>query len=158
MHCRRLGFLLMYALRNVCRASSSEAAFVHQSRAFSVLTRPVAGHGTTAMASMYRSSVGLLGRYVQLHRKCRSFVLTERSLSHQDSIFAEDQDFAALGVQTDVLLHRLERLGLERPTAVQSAAYNEIRESRKNVTIGAETGSGKVSCRNSVWCCHVLYS
>ena len=143
---RRLALLLMYALRNVCRASSSKAAFVHQSRTLSVLTIPVVGKGTTVTASVYhRSSVGQPGHYSQSARKYRSSALAQIFSSSQDSIFAQDPDFAALGVQMDVLLRRLERMGLERPTAVQSATYKEVRESHKDVTIGAETGSGKVS-------------
>jgi superfamily II DNA/RNA helicase len=80
-------------------------------------------------------------------------------------------DFASIGIQSPVLLRRLEALGLTRPTAVQAAAFAMISsspppaspslshdhdqnkepdeqapEQRKqgDVTVGAETGSGKV--------------
>jgi superfamily II DNA/RNA helicase len=63
-----------------------------------------------------------------------------------DTFFAEELDFAAMGVQSTVLLERLARMGLQRPTAVQSAAFKAIREEDSgDLTIGAETGSGKVS-------------
>jgi hypothetical protein len=66
-----------------------------------------------------------------------------------DTFFAEELDFASMGVQSTVLLGRLERMGLQRPTAVQSAAFKAIREEDSgDLTIGAETGSGKVRKRD----------
>jgi len=75
----------------------------------------------------------------------------------------EHADFAALGIQSPVLLERLRReLQLQRPTAVQAAAFADLvattattNNSNNDVTIGAETGSG--ACVNFVlvndtWC------
>lgn len=58
--------------------------------------------------------------------------------------FAPDgETFASIGVSSPVLLSRVEQqLGLTRPSAVQAAAYTAI-SSGGDVTIGAETGSGK---------------
>jgi len=59
-----------------------------------------------------------------------------------DGFFSPQEDFESIGVTNKVLLERLEQIKLERPSAVQAAAYNAI-ESGEDVTIGAETGSGK---------------
>ena len=70
---------------------------------------------------------------------------------NNNSFFA-NMDWKTLGVQSEILLERLATvLQLERPTAVQAAAFCEISSSRsrssettnKNVLVGAETGTGK---------------
>lgn len=146
MH-RKLGLVLMYALKNVCRASFQRAAFVQRSKTCSVVTSSVVALDRASVATARcRANDGsaVLRRGLQSTHKSRSLGEIRRYSTSQDSIFSEDPDFAALNVRTDILLRRLGRMGLERPTAVQSAAYREIRESHNNVTIGAETGSGKV--------------
>ena len=78
-----------------------------------------------------------------------TFPQTELSSSSgappDDGFFAPpDVTFASLGVQSPVLLQRLEKgMGLVRPTAVQAAAFSKIALGNNDVTIGAETGSGK---------------
>jgi superfamily II DNA/RNA helicase len=61
-----------------------------------------------------------------------------------DFFAPSDVTFASIGVQSPILLERLEQtFGSEtRPSAVQAAAYSAILEGG-DVTIGAETGSGK---------------
>mmetsp|Transcript_3515 Transcript_3515/g.5395 ORF Transcript_3515/g.5395 Transcript_3515/m.5395 type:complete len:619 (+) Transcript_3515:92-1948(+) len=59
-----------------------------------------------------------------------------------DGFFSPQEDFESIGITNNVLLERLQKMKLDRPSAVQAAAYNAI-ESGKDVTIGAETGSGK---------------
>ena len=59
-------------------------------------------------------------------------------------IFAgADVTFESLGIQSKVLLERLEKLGHQRPTAVQAATFEALSAiPRSDMTIGAETGSG----------------
>lgn len=47
-----------------------------------------------------------------------------------------------MGIKSQILLDRIQELKIERPSAVQAAAYSSITEGG-DVTIGAETGSGK---------------
>jgi superfamily II DNA/RNA helicase len=63
--------------------------------------------------------------------------------ARNNGFFAEETDFAALGVKSPVLLQRIEALGFSRPTSVQAAAFGDIASGWGNVTVGAETGSGK---------------
>ena len=69
------------------------------------------------------------------------------SSAREESFFAdrdEFPDFASLGIQSPILLRRLkDQLKLERPTAVQAAAFQEIASGATDVTIGAETGTGE---------------
>ena len=69
------------------------------------------------------------------------------SSAREESFFAdrdEFPDFASLGIQSPILLRRLkDQLKLERPTAVQAAAFREIASGATDVTIGAETGTGE---------------
>jgi superfamily II DNA/RNA helicase len=80
-----------------------------------------------------------------------------------DGFFAPNiMDFESMGITSPVLLQRLQAMGLQRPTAVQAAAFQAMdsstlwsSSSRRNtsgnggsidiqdVTIGSETGSGK---------------
>eukprot|EP00538_Stauroneis_constricta_P013247 CAMPEP_0119561566 /NCGR_PEP_ID=MMETSP1352-20130426/17985_1 /TAXON_ID=265584 /ORGANISM="Stauroneis constricta, Strain CCMP1120" /LENGTH=610 /DNA_ID=CAMNT_0007609793 /DNA_START=138 /DNA_END=1970 /DNA_ORIENTATION=- len=59
-----------------------------------------------------------------------------------DSFFAEPS-FKELGIKSDILLQRLEKLGFTRPTQVQASSFQQIAAGEGDVTIGAETGSGK---------------
>jgi superfamily II DNA/RNA helicase len=68
---------------------------------------------------------------------------TATDTDSSSGFFAEETDFAELGIKSPVLLQRLEALGFSRPTSVQGAAFSEISSGRGNVTVGAETGSGK---------------
>lgn len=109
-------------------------------------------------------------RFATSHRSLSSLKAVE---SDEDSFFAKDAaDFESLGIQSDILLRRLQQfLGSDaRPTSVQAAAFADIaaihtRQTapqegedpdgeqeddyssdvtfRSDVTIGAETGSGK---------------
>jgi superfamily II DNA/RNA helicase len=63
--------------------------------------------------------------------------------ARNNGFFAEEKDFATLGVKNPVLLQRIEALGFSRPTSVQAAAFGDIASGWGNVTVGAETGSGK---------------
>lgn len=53
-----------------------------------------------------------------------------------------DATFESIGIKSKVLIDRIRGLNLERPSAVQAAAYASIIEGG-DVTVGAETGSGK---------------
>ena len=54
-----------------------------------------------------------------------------------------EETFESMGIQSPVLLSRIEKnLNLTRPSAVQVAAFSAIAEGG-DITIGAETGSGK---------------
>lgn len=59
----------------------------------------------------------------------------------------ETPDFESLGIQSPILLQRLrDNLQIDRPTAVQAAAFSAIAgPTGGDVTVGAETGTGKVS-------------
>jgi superfamily II DNA/RNA helicase len=59
-----------------------------------------------------------------------------------DFFAAPDVTFESIGVTSPILLQRLEKLGLSRPSSVQASAYAAIQQGT-DVTIGAETGSGK---------------
>jgi len=65
--------------------------------------------------------------------------------SSEEGIFADSSvTFESMGITSPILLKRLQRLGLERPTAVQAAAFESLSTlPRTDLTIGAETGSGK---------------
>jgi superfamily II DNA/RNA helicase len=67
----------------------------------------------------------------------------EAAAAANNGFFAEETDFAALGVKSPILLQRIEALGFSRPTSVQAAAFGDISSGWGNVTVGAETGSGK---------------
>jgi len=88
-----------------------------------------------------------------------TLVLSSSSSDDDDGFFASsDVTFESIGIRSQVLLERLGKLGLERPTQIQAKTFAEIRgdddgdenESSSpqhayanDVTIGAETGSGK---------------
>ena len=89
----------------------------------------------------------------------RSFSSTRifSSEASDDGFFASsDVTFESMGIQSPVLLERLTKLGLERPTQIQAKTFAQIRGDESDnsdekpssayandVTIGAETGSGK---------------
>ncbi|KAL3904101.1 MAG: hypothetical protein SGILL_010196, partial [Bacillariaceae sp.] len=57
-----------------------------------------------------------------------------------------DVTFESMGIQSPLLIQRLEtQLSLTRPTSIQAESFAAIRseETSRDVTIGAETGSGK---------------
>lgn len=144
---RLIALLMFWLLRNVSSAAStrSRLAFVRQKRARSTVTRVkdnVEGRQQDPLTHYPRTNPAL---YHTLSRATRSSMSLIRRFSTQNDFFAQDTDFATMGVQSPALLRRLSQMGLERPTAVQHAAYTQIRESQSDVTIGAETGSGKVS-------------
>jgi superfamily II DNA/RNA helicase len=61
----------------------------------------------------------------------------------EDAFFADQLSFAAIGIQSQVLLDRLEAQNLRHPTRVQASSFDSVRKGSGDVTIGAETGSGK---------------
>ena len=76
--------------------------------------------------------------------------------TEDDGFFASsDVTFESIGIRSTVLLDRLEKIGLQRPTQIQAKTVPQIRgddsESSSpsssgyanDITIGAETGSGK---------------
>ena len=99
----------------------------------------------------------------QRRRRERPFsstpILSSGSTSDEDGFFANaDVSFESIGVRSPVLLERLSKLGLERPTQIQAKTFAQICSSDEDesesspassrvwandVTIGAETGSGK---------------
>jgi len=88
------------------------------------------------------------GRIVsfQDYAPARYFSATDASADEgavADFFAPPEETFETMGVKSPVLLSRIEKdLDLTRPSAVQVAAYNAIAEGG-DVTIGAETGSGK---------------
>jgi superfamily II DNA/RNA helicase len=60
-----------------------------------------------------------------------------------DGFFADETDFAAIGIKSPVLLQRIKDLGFTRPTSVQAALFGELSSGVGSITVGAETGSGK---------------
>lgn len=84
---------------------------------------------------------------------------TDDDATDYDGFFAgSGVTFKSIGIQSPVLLERLGKLGLEKPTQIQAKTFAQIRGDDKNsdddesppsiayandVTIGAETGSGK---------------
>ena len=62
---------------------------------------------------------------------------------NDDAFFASEASFEDIGIQSQILLDRLQAQNLIRPTKVQASSYQSIREGAGDVTIGAETGSGK---------------
>jgi len=61
----------------------------------------------------------------------------------EDFFATEVTSFESMGVQSPILLERLQKAGLEKPTQVQASSFASLQEASKDVTIGAETGSGK---------------
>jgi superfamily II DNA/RNA helicase len=83
----------------------------------------------------------------QLTPSVRYFSATSADTSAGDAVtdfFAPPEEtFESMGIQSPVLLSRIEKnLNLTRPSAVQVAAFSAIAEGG-DITIGAETGSGK---------------
>ena len=89
------------------------------------------------------------------HRPLSSLQATADSDENEGSGFfadpGEHPDFESIGVQSPILIERVEKMlatqfGMSpsdvRPSAVQAAAYPTIASGR-DLTIGAETGSGK---------------
>lgn len=168
MH-RAFTIVLMFMLKNVCRASSSRrTAFVTPpARAVSLLSSrsnvvelPQRQQQQQLSSNQHHQLPITTTTWIMSRPNCctprgtdpiRRFSSSsggddDNDENVADSIFAKEPDFASMGVQSPVLLQRLkEIMGFTRPTAVQSAAYKLIRDSQQqNVTIGAETGSGKV--------------
>lgn len=64
--------------------------------------------------------------------------------AQEDDFFAtEVTSFESMGIQSPILLERLQKAGFEKPTQVQAKSFATLQEGTKGVTIGAETGSGK---------------
>jgi superfamily II DNA/RNA helicase len=83
----------------------------------------------------------------QLTPSVRYFSATSADTSAGDAVtdfFAPPEEtFESMGIQSPVLLSRIEKnLNLTRPSAVQVAAFSAIADGG-DITIGAETGSGK---------------
>jgi superfamily II DNA/RNA helicase len=78
--------------------------------------------------------------------KVRLFSTASTAVENDDdNIFADETTtFASIGIQSPVLLERLEKVlgSSARPTQVQAQSFETIRQG-VDVTIGAETGSGK---------------
>lgn len=72
-----------------------------------------------------------------------SFRLFSSASAEDDFFAAEVNSFKSMGIQSPILLERLQKAGLEKPTQVQASSFESLREGKKDVTIGAETGSGK---------------
>lgn len=69
--------------------------------------------------------------------------IASRCFSATQDFFARGETFESIGVSSPILLSRITHMDyLDRPSAVQAAAYKAIAEGG-NVTVGAETGSGK---------------
>jgi superfamily II DNA/RNA helicase len=81
-------------------------------------------------------------------------------INENDGFFAPNvMDFESMGITSPVLLQRLQAMGMQRPTAVQAAAFQAMDTTSRrtgsrgggggggnaiqDVTIGSETGSGK---------------
>lgn len=144
--------LIMLWLKSV--APSTRLAFVrlqsrHQSRAsVSVLSASHRRPDPLSKLTSRANNAAARHSYLAIAREYPSSLIrrfSSTTAESQEGLFAQDVDFETLGVQSKVLLRRLQNMGFERPTAVQKAAYERIRVSQQNVTIGAETGSGKVS-------------
>ena len=74
----------------------------------------------------------------------RLFSSVDNSQEEEGGIFADaGVTFESMGIKSKVLLERLEKLGHQRPTAVQAATFQALSTiPRTDMTIGAETGSG----------------
>ena len=63
---------------------------------------------------------------------------------NSNGIFADGETtFESIGIESPVLLERLQKMGLKTPTQIQAQAFADISKGEGDVTIGAETGSGK---------------
>ena len=146
-------FLMMWATRCV---RSNKSNFLAFSRINSVIwrqtkttNRAIYNIGTRRVSSAITSN----GRALSpLTVTITPSLLTRFSSSSSadvpssDGFFAEVESFQELGVDNEVLLKRLENMGLKRPTKVQEAAFRSFvaaGEDGQNLTVGAETGSGK---------------
>ncbi|CAJ1946656.1 unnamed protein product [Cylindrotheca closterium] len=69
--------------------------------------------------------------------------LFSSTAAEEDFFATEVSSFESMGIQSPILLERLQKAGLEKPTQVQASSFSALREGTKGVTIGAETGSGK---------------
>lgn len=94
-------------------------------------------------------------RTISRHRPfSSSSVIASSNNGDDDGFFADSSvTFESIGVRSKVLLDRLDKLGLTRPTQIQAKTFGRIQgndddesdffERSNDVTIGAETGSGK---------------
>lgn len=102
------------------RRMNSSSAFLHQQ----TKNRPIR---TVSLATRTFHSTRLL--------------LTSEETPEDDTFFATHQSFEDLGIQSQVLR---QRIPFAAPTKVQAATIARV-QNGGDVTIGAETGSGKVS-------------
>lgn len=165
-HCSRrtmqissLLLIMFVSLNVVYRVASRKTAFVQRwsssrgTRPLSslVVSSPIQSHSTSLLGQQRQTSIQS-SQIFGVTAKEQSSLRLYSSSSPLEDIFASEEDgsildFASMGVTSPVLLKRLEAMGLTRPTAVQQKAYLQVRSTTSNVTIGAETGSGKVRQR-----------
>eukprot|EP00980_Cylindrotheca_fusiformis_P027807 scaffold22560_cov135-Cylindrotheca_fusiformis.AAC.18 len=112
-------------------------------------SRATSNHAVSSLLSepleqnLYSHKSAFLKRNFVAGRSSTRLFSTQPAIENDD-FFSRDQDsFESMGIQSSVLLERLNNLGLSRPTQVQSSSFQKIREGVSDVTIGAETGSGK---------------
>lgn len=70
---------------------------------------------------------------------------TDDDESTSGGIFADpDVTFESMGIKSPILLDRLEKLKITRPTKVQASTFDSLSAiPREDITLGSETGSGK---------------
>ena len=132
----RLGVVLAM-FRTLCLVSSRVPA-----RNINILRRPVAFVSTPGFTQ--RLTTRRVSSGIQIQYFSATAASDDVPVDAATDFFAPpDQTFESIGVSSPFLLSRLEaELNLTRPSAVQAASYEAIAEG-SDVTIGAETGSGK---------------
>jgi len=83
------------------------------------------------------------GRSYSSNMGASSVRLFSSATADDDFFASEVNSFESMGIQSPILLERLQKAGLEKPTQVQASAFESLQGGKKDVTIGAETGSGK---------------
>lgn len=144
--------LRVAAAKNVAQRRWTTTAFAHSAFSTSSLasTSRINPPITTAWGSTTNQHSFPMASRQQSTTTTRRFLSSvstpvDEAEEHNEVSFfsSEYKDFASLGVQSPILLERLEKLQLVHPTQVQAQAYNDIASGETDITVGAETGMKK---------------
>lgn len=136
---RRYSFIVVIMMQRLLRVASTRVSQAERRNlvAFASIDRILQISGRHDYCNPHQRPL----RRETLRKQTRLFS-TDPVDTINDFFAAPDVTFESIGVTSPILLQRLEKLGLSRPSAVQASAYTAIQQGT-DVTIGAETGSGK---------------
>lgn len=121
------------------RRCSSQLAWVYQGRI------SCSRHPVTDRLNVLPTIRDLTDLPINQHSRRFSSGSSDHATTSSGGIFADDGiTFESMGINSPILLQRLQKLGITRPTAVQAATFDTLSVTpREDATLGSETGSGK---------------